>query len=142
MGYLYDQHNRLCCDSCGQSGGVRRCRCPYNYCPAAALCVECKKKFKERLGKQAHEQCRVAHEEMEKRDREAERILNSGGKLRCSALSIPQHGVHVLFRDSTGATTGFYMSSETYDAFPLGENVTPEMFQQHGQLSPAPSDFL
>lgn len=56
MGYCYDWKNRLCCDSCGASGGVRKRKCPrkvltdshrsatrheLNYCYPAALCATC-----------------------------------------------------------------------------------------------------
>jgi hypothetical protein len=56
MGYSYDWNNRLCCDSCGQSGGVRKRKCTQkvltdshrsetrfsiNYCYPSALCSTC-----------------------------------------------------------------------------------------------------
>lgn len=60
MGYCYDMSNRLCCDRCGQSGGVRKRTCKYtvlgdsirtpggtrhrmNYCYPPALCASCYK---------------------------------------------------------------------------------------------------
>lgn len=57
MGYCYDMRNRLCCDKCGASGGVRKRRCPYmvlgdssrgprfamHYCSCPALCSVCYK---------------------------------------------------------------------------------------------------
>ncbi len=48
MGYCYDQHKRLCCDVCNTAGGVRKVRCPVNYCQAYACCQkpECKAKVK------------------------------------------------------------------------------------------------
>lgn len=62
MGYSYDFHNRLCCDKCGHSGGVRKRTCPYkvlgdslrtpggnrytmNYCYPPALCAACYKQL-------------------------------------------------------------------------------------------------
>jgi hypothetical protein len=56
MGYGYDSRNRLCCDQCGNAGGVRKRRCPHkvlgdslrspsrfamDYCSAPALCGPC-----------------------------------------------------------------------------------------------------
>lgn len=51
MGYGFDFKGRLCCDSCGVSGGVRKRPCKYkvaypdgsmlNYCYAPALCSKC-----------------------------------------------------------------------------------------------------
>lgn len=58
MGYCYDSHNRLCCDGCGRSGGVRRRTCPHTvlgdslrspgghrprmpFCYPPALCADC-----------------------------------------------------------------------------------------------------
>lgn len=68
MGYSYDYRNRLCCDSCGMSGGVRKRTCPYkvltashrsenrlsmNYCYPSALCAVCYKSERATL----HEGC-------------------------------------------------------------------------------------
>lgn len=55
MGYSYDMSNRLCCDNCGTSGGVRKRKCPHvvttdsargprvaiHYCYPPALCNGC-----------------------------------------------------------------------------------------------------
>jgi hypothetical protein len=57
MGYSYDMQRRLCCDNCGQSGGVRKRKCPAvvvshsttahgvrlttPYCPPPAVCAAC-----------------------------------------------------------------------------------------------------
>ena len=56
MGYCYERNRngssgRLCCDSCGDAGGVRKRTCPHKvhygdgtalpYCPAPALCEAC-----------------------------------------------------------------------------------------------------
>jgi hypothetical protein len=42
MGYSYDRASgRLCCDRCGEDGGVRRRNCPAKYCPAWAICATC-----------------------------------------------------------------------------------------------------
>ncbi|ANA86334.1 hypothetical protein SEA_LOZINAK_178 [Gordonia phage Lozinak] len=59
MGYSTDTRGRLCCDSCGQSGGVRKRKCKYkvtadnqrsanrhvlHYCYPPALCQACYRK--------------------------------------------------------------------------------------------------
>jgi len=45
MGYCYDARTRqLCCDACGEHGGVIRKRCPFNWCQATALCAGCRAK--------------------------------------------------------------------------------------------------
>lgn len=55
MGYSYDMNNRLCCDGCSRSGGVRKRKCPHmvltdssrgprieiHYCYPPALCDDC-----------------------------------------------------------------------------------------------------
>jgi hypothetical protein len=51
MGYSTDRSGRLCCDSCGTAGGVRKRTCTQlvtlenghkiPYCPAPAYCAEC-----------------------------------------------------------------------------------------------------
>lgn len=80
MGYCYGynpksgKYNLLSCDSCGNTGGVRRRKCPYTvagtslrsydgqrhalpYCPPPALCAKC---FKDHGGtKGIHGQCKV-----------------------------------------------------------------------------------
>ena len=51
MGYSFDFRGRMCCDSCGNPGGVRRRTCPHRvryhdggsapYCYPPALCSAC-----------------------------------------------------------------------------------------------------
>ena len=43
MGYSYTMDGRLCCDACDEAGGVRRYRCPFNWCGPVALCPACAK---------------------------------------------------------------------------------------------------
>jgi len=61
MGYCYEGR-KLCCDNCGVAGGVRKRKCPYGYCPAAALCNRCAKRVKAN-GKWAamHANCEAGH---------------------------------------------------------------------------------
>ena len=58
MGHITDEAGRLCCDSCGQAGGVRRRRCPVGYCPSDALCATCYATFRSSGGwASAHAEC-------------------------------------------------------------------------------------
>ncbi len=42
MGYSYAvKSGKLCCDLCGKEGARKRA-CPHGYCPAMALCMECR----------------------------------------------------------------------------------------------------
>ena len=69
-------------------------------------------------------------------------MLASGKAVRCSALGAGER-VHVLFEKSGGVTIGKWMSGKTYDAFPLLDNVTLEMFEavEGVALADAPSGF-
>jgi hypothetical protein len=142
MGYCY-QGNQLCCDRCGGVGGVRKVPCPFGYCPATALCPECKRKCPEVSSKASNRVggCEKGHLEFVRREQEAKDMLGAGKLLRCSALSAGPDRVHVLFRDMNGATTGYYMSEATYRSHPLGTNVTPEMYEAFGPLEPAPAEY-
>lgn len=42
----------------------------------------------------------------------------------------------VLFSNDKGTTRGYWMTRETYNAIPLGEEATPEDFAKHGELVP------
>ena len=57
MGYCYDQHNRLCCDICGKAGGVRKIKCPVNWCQPVAACEPCRK-AKKHIPDDKHAHCR------------------------------------------------------------------------------------
>jgi hypothetical protein len=46
MGFCYTQSGQLCCDVCGNAGGVRKIKCPVNWCQATATCESCKPKVK------------------------------------------------------------------------------------------------
>ena len=74
MGYCYDSRGRLACDSCGNSGGVRKRTCPHkvtssnhrwpngqrgaiSYCYPSALCDDC---FKNHGGnRKVHANCKA-----------------------------------------------------------------------------------
>ena len=49
MGFCYDMDGLLCCDFCGQSGQVRKIKCPYGWCQPWATCPECKSNGKHHI---------------------------------------------------------------------------------------------
>mgnify|MGYP007017464987 CR=1 FL=1 len=155
MGYCYDNHNILCCDICGHSGGVRKYRCPWNYCSPTAACPECRKKHPDKFGKKYHRAhgCEKHHLEHYAWENERIALLTAGKAVRCSALGLADTPgipgkVHVLFQRSSGLdphcsnwTEGYYMSKGTYHAIPLLKNVTPDDYRQFGEIVPAPPEY-
>jgi len=143
MGNFYDQDNRLCCDFCGVSGGVRRYKCPFGYCKSIAACPSCRKKHKEVFSKGYHREqgCEKSQMEFDEREAKKEGLLNDGKAIRCSALGVEDGKVHVLFRKKDGSMEGYCMSKELYNMFQLLEVVTPDDFKQHGELKEASNSF-
>jgi len=143
MGYSYDMRGRLCCDSCDNSGNVRKYKCPFGYCQALALCCACAKTHKSLRSKEHHRErgCEKYHNEFVASQALRLALLQAGKSVRCAALDAPPYGVHVLFQTMDGTTEGFYMAKETYHVIPLGNPATPDDYRQHGTLTPAPSDF-
>lgn len=141
MGYSYDWRGRLCCDHCGESGGVRKIKCPFGWCPPAALCPDCRVKHKDRLTK-AHHRARGCEERANwsrLRDVEEMFILGQGKFIRKSALNHDGRGVKVIFRNKDGDRQAFFMSRRTYRAIPIMVNATPDDFRSHGPLRRAKS---
>lgn len=157
MGYTYEHRtNRLCCDKCGNAGGVRKRACPCGYCPATALCQECNKEVRvSGAWKEWHKNCKASRDEMRRRDFERETLIQHGFYVRCSALNAKNEAypdsVHVLFETGSGClhpysrdqrqVVGRYMSKATYDAIPLLHNATIQDYERFGPVAPAPSDF-
>ncbi len=142
MGYCYDMKMRLCCDLCGQAGGVRKHRCPHGYCPSPALCAACKKIVAaDGRWKKAHITCKAGHDAMVARDRHQQELLDAGFFVRCSAMSADNGQVQVLFENKAGVVIGKYMDHATYDAIPLLQPVTPEDYAMYGAVSEAPGAF-
>lgn len=137
MGYGYDLKNRLSCDSCGACGNTRKIPCPFGYCPAPALCPECKTKYADTLKKEWHRKrkCDLGMLRHDLSNQEALCLLHTGHYLRCAALS---HGdkVKVIFRGLSDEKAVF-MAPETYDAFPLLKNVTLEDYAKIGTVTDA-----
>lgn len=145
MGYCYDNRRRLCCDACGRAGDVRKMTCPFQYCPAPALCLACGVERAATLSQAAHRQrgCESGRAALLERESQRQALLKAGEPVRCSALRVdgPEgHRVHVLFQ-ATAGTVGFFMSRDTYDVVPLLETATPERFRSFGPIEPAPSSF-
>ena len=142
----------LVCDSCGRTGGARKRRCPFGYCPAPPLCQECHRK--EQWGHKATHRaqgCEVAHIEFEAaRQRELD-LIAAGHMVRCAALiaGIPTEPdrVHVLFRvqDCCGVetTVGRYMPRSVYNTHPLLDVRTLADYEttHGGPLPEAPPEF-
>lgn len=141
MGYSYDGRGRLCCDNCGESGGVRKARCPFGWCSPAALCPDCRAKFKDRLTKETHraQGCEEKANWSRLSDVEKVVMLGQGKYLRTSALNHDGRGVKVIFRNKDGDRQAYLMSRRTYRAVPLMVNVTPDDFRSHGPLRRAKS---
>jgi len=73
MGFCYDSHGRLCCDLCGSSGGVRKVRCPVNWCSPIAVCPKCRTEGK--LKSVDHSSCRATQN---KRAQDLKRFSDGG----------------------------------------------------------------
>ena len=146
MGYCRDNQGRLCCDICGQSGGVRKHRCPYGYCQAYAICPNCwNNPTKRQAWKDMHvkNECKRLHEEFDAREKLTQNLLNNGFAVRCSASYVRPvtDVVHVLFRKKDGTCDGYCMAESVYRSIELGVPATPDSFRQFGVLTPAPSTF-
>lgn len=139
MGYCTDNQGRLCCDICGRAGGVRRVRCPFGYCPSCAACPECRKTHKQKFSAANHRAhgCEAKHNECVRRDEERAALLRAGRLVRCAAVS-DGPGVKVWFESLTSRDHLRWMTSPTYQAFRLLDNVTLEQFQAVGQVVESP----
>lgn len=116
MGYSYDMSNRLCCDSCGVSGGVRKRKCKYTvtwhdgmvlaYCPSPALCARCYKLLGGLNGVHG-ERCRNAAAESQREQDEIRARLTTGDSMVRAAWGdwqdgVPVGKVGVMFRGNFG----------------------------------------
>lgn len=150
MGYSYATsftgRKCLCCDVCENYGGVRKVRCPFDWCPKTALCPKCRRTAKTKDGlplmsKKAHRisGCFKDSLEWNARCAEKKRMENAGLFLRCSALwhEAPDR-VKVIFRGNI-EEKAFFMSRETYNSIPLLLNVTPDHYRYFGDIYEAGS---
>jgi hypothetical protein len=146
MGYSYTLSGQLCCDGCDNAGGVRRVRCPFNYCQPAALCPDCRaREPKGAARKRQHAECERLSTLFHARARRETELLAAGFAVRCSALAVDRPEgprVHVLFRKADGSCLGFYMTRAAYDSRPLFEPSIPGDYDIPGAcLDVAPPDF-
>ena len=141
MGYCTDQHGRLCCDFCGQSGGVKRRRCPFGYCQSVACCTrqECRDKLKDYRKKHCRTSCKKGHAEFVAMQEEKQRLLQAGKWLRRAAWNWGKC-VKVMFHNLHGHDLEVDMAKQTYDAFPLLTNVTLEQYKEVGRVEAEPFD--
>lgn len=120
MGYTIDNRGRLCCDHCGQAGGVRRRTCPYKvltdssraprtllaYCKAPALCGPCLKDLGGMTG--IHKGCAAEAESSQAEFDAIEARLEAGGSYVQAAwgraTGVPAGMAGVVFSGRTGKT--------------------------------------
>lgn len=138
MGYSYC-NGKLCCDVCGDYGGVRKHRCPFGWCPRIALCPRCKREHPEYLTKAYHREhgnCEENHLRFERERAEELRLLNDGRLIRRSAL---RHNgrVKVIFRGKNDKVRAFWMAPRTYGAIELGVPATVEDYKALGKVTRA-----
>lgn len=145
MGYSYavvsgHKSNLLCCDVCGTAGGVRKHKCPFNWCQAIALCPACHKAHPEYTSVETHQGCESAHAKFHAQEQHKRDLLAAGKAVRCSASSwsvaakMLPNGVHVLFKDANGNVTAYVMTAETYEAVGLCGPATVEDYAHHGRV--------
>jgi hypothetical protein len=142
MGYCY-QGGLLCCDVCGNTGGVRKKRCPHGWCQPVAVCPTCNQKpeFKAKW-KTAHVACKTSSEKYAAEQAREQELLNQGKAVLCSALSTDDNRVHALFRFKDGTTVGRFMSHEAYAAIDHNNGpVTIESYEASFPLEEAPANF-
>ena len=142
MGFCY-QGRLLVCDICGAVGGVRKIKCPAGYCQSVAQCPECRRtKRLKREHPDYHKDCAARHAEFGAKMAKREALIEAGVSVRCSALSVSDTKVHVLFQtNKEGATIGYYMTPEVYASIPLLESVSPEDYRAFGELTEAPANY-
>ena len=138
MGYSYDNRNRLCCDNCGRSGGVRKVRCPFYWCPAVALCRECRRTHREYASRTYHTNkgCLAHHLEYQRQNAEMAHLISEGRLVRVAACG-DNGRVLVTFAGQNGTRPNFWMAKRTYHAIPLGVNATVEDYQKFGKVTRA-----
>lgn len=147
MGYCYEG-KKLCCDECSTAGS-RKVKCPYNYCPAAALCPTCRKDpaLKAKVKAYHETNCKGASAWYAREKQEERGLMMAGWFVRCSAFG-PEGHVHVIFKsfNDAGETIymGAYMSQETYQL--PGRNLTIQDYERRAielghEMREAPTEF-
>ena len=135
MGYCYTMDDKLCCDGCSSSSGVRKRKCPHGWCPPPAWCPDCWKKAKDTgIWKKGHVGCKEQADKFANERHEEQELLEMGHWLRCSAVSTTKGMVQVSFKNLAGEGLETSMSVELYHAHYHG-NVTLETYQEAGNVN-------
>lgn len=134
MGYGYSSTGALCCDNCGNPGGVRKRKCTekvlgdslhgsrvsMHYCYPPALCGPCLKA----LGGQSalHKNCKEAAAKAQADYDEIERQLDAGESFPVAAwgswqANVPDGQVGVKYRSRNGESY-VLMGAADYDRHP------------------------
>lgn len=123
MGYLYSRSGGLVCDSCGDSKGVRKRKCPHTvsglpYCSPPALCSDC---YKQEGGIRIHDKCKEPAAASQREDDEIAAQLAAGAFQRSTAwgdwrANVPEGLVGVKFVGSGGNEEYYLLPDETYNA--------------------------
>ncbi len=142
MGYSYDQDGHLCCDVCDHSGGVRKHKCPWNWCQAIALCPQCRVAERYLLTNEYHRGrgCEKFGKEFRALALERHSLLTGGQCVRCAALRHYDQ-VKVIFRGQR-SEFAYLMEPSTYYAIPLLVNATPEDYAKIGTIRRAQNTDL
>ena len=134
MGYSYTFNGGLCCDNCGNSGGVRKRTCPHKvltssfrmvpavrtklpYCQPPALCSACYHELKPTL----HADCADGAARIQAEYDRTEELLSSGAYLRTAAYgdwhkSVPTGRVGIAFRNRSGEESFYHVPADEYGA--------------------------
>lgn len=142
MGFCFDDRGRLCCDACPTSGGVRKMKCPWGYCYPVALCAECRKKHKDKLGKKFHREqgCEQKHFVAVRENAERKAKLDAGKLILASAVGLHDGSgiVRVTFIklvDGSHVSETFLMHENVYDKRDtMGHTPTLDDFQKVGEV--------
>jgi hypothetical protein len=115
MGYCHDSRGRLCCDACGQPGGVRKRLCPHfvtfptvrgrqrlRNCSPPALCPACFHREGGTVG--IHGGCRAAAAKSQAEYDAIEAAWDAGESFIVSATAVADGIVAVTFRGLAGET--------------------------------------
>jgi hypothetical protein len=132
MGYCYDHRNRLCCDACGNAGGVRKRICTatvltdslrgprstLRYCSPPALCPTCYRKRGSAAG--IHADCAEYAANAQQEYDAIEAALDAGESLSISAWGswhpqVPDGMVGLCFASRNGNTYALVYEHEYHN---------------------------
>lgn len=134
MGYSYDARTgKLCCDSCGNIGGVRKRTCPHKvdgmpYCSPSALCSACYAKYRDTL----HDGCAEAAARSQARADEENAALACGSHLWRTSWGDWHDAV-------PAGLVGVRFVSETEEVFALISEATYDRLGDYRRLGLVPT---